>query len=170
MNSIRIVVGAMRIVLSALLAIGCSEREHVNVYNKPVVEICNISYCGTFVATGSNSGLTASHVANTGSLYLNSGGFGIVDYTDLSDLSPAHVVFADVVFTDYYETNVPIIGLATYITRHGEFDIYIYTDNIFSGVEPIPGDSGSPVIQDDMVVGIVTHSIVGGGLFAKISK
>lgn len=153
------------LILLLLLLCACRTSEEY-ISNKPIQEICTIDACGTFCATGPHSGVSASHVCRRGFCDIESG--GRIVYTDITDRSPAQITFAHTTFTVYYNTTTPVLGIAKYITLHGTYDIYLYTDRIFGGPEPIHGDSGSPVIQNGKVVGVVTHSIVGGGLLAPI--
>jgi hypothetical protein len=133
---------------------------------------------GTAFPIGLNKIATASHMmvdeVDGGVDVRNSWGqvcWGEFNSAGMDDEQAATIIVDNVVLAGYYKVAPPkICSWATIRTPRGEFQVWLLNTTVFVGFTPIPGESGSPVIQNGKAIGVLTHRCPQGGLYRPLKE
>lgn len=187
------------ITLSLISLLSCvttdARDNRLTITNEKVVTILVDDGMGTGFSVGPHTIATASHMcmentSPTASIFHDSqpgilaknkflgwGWFTIVGIEDPINgpIKPAFIT-TEIYFTHFYKMDRPHLGQfgKRVSLERGDFSVWFLTEQIFIGEPPIPGESGSPILQlrnkEWVAVGVVTHSITKGGLYGKFNS
>ena len=172
------------LIVALALQVGCSSIQPSNKTSLPsnmVTEQLFAIYVrgggGTAFPIGFNKLATASHMvmdeADGGVDVRSANGqvcWGEFSFASIDDERHAVILTKDVIFVNAYEVAAPRIGWAWIRTPRREYRVWLLTSKVFIGFTPIPGESGSPVVQDGKAVGVLTHRCPQGGLYRGLKE